>query len=213
MIKAVVFDINGVLLDSFEANLKFFQDLMTKTGYRPPNREEFRELFHFSMWDAIEKLSRTNENAEIQRIFEMGESRDVEYPLELLAMPEKAPEVIRNLSNDYLLGIVTSRIRKSVYEAPKLAELEKYFSVAVSYEDTDNHKPHPEPLFLAAKKLGVRPEECVYIGDVENDVKAARGAGMKCILYSKQESGEPDHVTSKFSEIPRLIKLYSVSPE
>jgi len=112
---------------------------------------------------------------------------------------------IRPNYQNYLLGIVTSRIKESVYESPKLAKLEKYFKVAVSYQDTTNHKPHPEPLLFAAQKLGAKPEECVYIGDVENDIKAARAAGMKVIIYSKNKFDQADACTSSFIKLPELI--------
>jgi beta-phosphoglucomutase-like phosphatase (HAD superfamily) len=158
MIKAVIFDIDGVLLDSFEANLKFFQNLMTVAGYRPPTREEFPALFHLSLMDVVKKLTGSKSEEEIMRVFNLGESREVDYPIELLNMPDGADEVIKTLSKKYLLGIVTSRIKNSVYEAPKLAALKKYFKVAVSYEDTKNHKPHPDPLLLATNKLGVAEE-------------------------------------------------------
>ncbi len=207
MIKAVIFDIDGVLLDSFEANLKFFQNLMTAAGYRPPTREEFPSLFHLSMMDVIKKLTNARSEEEIMRVFKLGESREVDYPIELLNTPDGTDETIKALSEDYLLGIVTSRIRKSVYESPKLARLEQYFSAAVAYEDTDNHKPHPDPLLLAANKLGVKPSECVYVGDVENDVKAARAAGMKSLIFSKNKISGADAETADFKAIPVLIKV------
>lgn len=205
MIKAVIFDIDGVLLDSFEANLKFFQNLMMVAGYRPPAREEFPALFHLSLMDVIKKLTGSESEEEITRVFKLGESRMANYPIELLDMPNGADKTIKILSKDYLLGIVTSRIRSSVYEAPKLAALKKYFLIAVSYEDTENHKPHPDPLLLAAKKLNVEPGECVYIGDVENDIKAARAAGMKSIVYSGEGISGADCATSDFRAIPELI--------
>ena len=205
MIKAVIFDIDGVLLDSFEANLKFFQDLMIKTGYRPPTREEFSAVFHLNMMDAIKVLTKSNSEEEIKRIWEIGRSREVRYDVELLVMPEGAEDVVETLSKNYLLGIVTSRIKESVYESPKLAKLAKYFKVVVSYGDTTKHKPHPEPLLLTAQKLKVKPQECVYIGDVENDIKAARAAGMKIIIYSKNQFDQVDGWTSSFVKLPELI--------
>lgn len=205
MIKAVIFDIDGVLLDSFEANLNFFQKLMIRAGYRPPSREEFSAIFHSNMMDAIKALIKSNCEEEIKRIWEMGRSREVRYPVELLVIPDEAENVIETLSKNYLLGIVTSRIKKSVYESPQLAKLAKYFKVVVSYEDTIKHKPHPEPLLLAAQKLGVTPQECVYIGDVEDDIKAARAAGMKIIIYSKNQFHQANGWTSSFVKLPELI--------
>src|SRR3989338_8072184 len=100
MIKAVIFDIDGVLLDSFEANLKFFQDLMMKFGYSPPTREEFPSIFHLNMWDAIEALTKSDSDVEIKMIWDAGASREIAYPTELLSMPEDAEETIRILSNN-----------------------------------------------------------------------------------------------------------------
>lgn len=205
MIKAVIFDIDGVLMDSFEANLKFFQDLMMKFGYSPPTREEFPPIFHLNMWDAIKVLTKSDSEEEIKKIWEAGRDRKVAYPVELLNMPEGTKEAIEILNRNYLLGIVTNRIKGSAFEASQLAKLKDYFKATVSYEDTVKHKPDPDPLFLAAKKLGVQPEEAVYIGDVGNDVKAAKAAGMKAIIYSKDKIPGADAQTSVFKEIPRLI--------
>ena len=206
MIKAVVFDIDGVLLNSFEANLKFFQDLMTQVGYRPPTREEFPPIFHLSMMDAIKTLTKSTSDEEIKRIWETGRSRKVKYHLELLTMPKRAGKVIETLSKKYSLGIVTSRIKESVYEAPDLAKLQKYFKVAISYQDTINHKPHPEPLLLACQKLNVSPREAVYIGDVENDIVAGKAAGMKVIIFSQNQYKNADANTAQFEKLPELIR-------
>ncbi|MFA7253976.1 MAG: HAD-IA family hydrolase [Patescibacteria group bacterium] len=205
MIKAVIFDIDGVLLDSFEANFKFHQDLMIKNDYRPPTREEFHGMFHMSMTEVIKFNTKSTSEDEIKRIWEMGRKREVGYPVELLAMPEKAEKVVEKLSKSYILGIVTSRVRETLYESPRLAELQKHFKIEVSFQDTKNHKPHPEPLLLAAEKLGVVPMECVYIGDAENDIKAARAAGMKSILYGKDNLYQADAFISSFHQLAKII--------
>jgi len=213
MIKAIIFDIDGVLLDSFEANLKFMRDLMINFGYRPPTREEFPAIFHLSLWEMIKKLTGLSDEKEIKKIWEIRKNHHVKYPLELLDYPAGAEATIDTLSKNYLLGVVTSRIKSSVFEAPKMAALKKYFPVAVSYEDTINHKPHPEPLLLAAQKLGVKPEEAVYIGDVQDDIKAARAAGMKVIIYSKKNLLEADICTDSFKSLPELIETLNRSTE
>ena len=155
--------------------------------------------------DVIKALTKSASEEEIKRIWEIGRSRDVEYDINLSKTPAGAEEVMKKLSKNYLLGVVTSRITEGVYESPKLEKLKKYFKVVISYQDTINHKPHPEPLLLAAQKLEVVPKECVYVGDAESDFKAARVAGMKIIIYSKYKFDQADACTSLFTELPELI--------
>ncbi len=120
-------------------------------------------------------------------------------------MTEGAPEVIRELSKRYALAVVTSRIKAYAFEPP-LHALKSYFKAAIAYEDTENHKPHPEPLLLAASHLGVHPEECIYVGDAATDLAAARDAHMRYILYTKDAVDRADARTADFRELPELIR-------
>ena len=119
--------------------------------------------------------------------------------------PVGAEKTVKALARKYVLGMVTSRVKESVYSIPALAELQEYFRVMISYQDTERHKPDPEPLLLAAMRLNAKPEESVYIGDVESDMHAAKAAGMKGILYAKQTVPQADACTFSFGQIPELI--------
>jgi len=205
MIRSVIFDIDGVLIDSFEANLKFLQDMMQHAGYPLPTREKFVDLFSLPLPDIVRTMTGSTDEKAIHKIVIAGRDRIVPYPVSLLAYPERMEEVIRELGGKYLLGIATSRGRTGVYEPPKLAALQAHFKVSVAYEDTKNHKPHPEPLLLAATRLGVQPEECVYVGDAKTDVLAAQAAGMKIIVYSQNSIEGADRMTARFRDIPKLV--------
>ncbi len=206
MIKAVLFDVDGVLLDSFEANLKFNQDLMRHTGHTPPTREKFPEYFHLTLWDIIKGMTGLRSDEEIQKIYDVAKGHDVRYAVELITMPPRAGEIIEALSRDYKLGIVTSRIRDHVFASPDLEKLKDYFSTTVAFEETEHHKPHPEPLLLAAKKLGVAHVECVYVGDAHTDIEAGKSAGMKVICYNTKQYEGANAYTDSFEKIPELIK-------
>ncbi len=119
-------------------------------------------------------------------------------------MPEGAAETVKLLSKNYALGLVTSRISERLFGSPELENLETCFSALVSYQDTENHKPHPEPLLLAAAKLQVAPAECVYVGDAVTDVTAARAAGMKVVIYGGAVPGA-DAYAKDLRELPRLV--------
>ena len=219
MIKAVIFDIDGVLMDSFPANLKFFQDLMVKNGYTPPTAEEYKLIFYYDMLSAIKALINSNNETEVKKIWEMGRNREVLYDISLATTPANMPETVKELSQIYKLGLVTSRVRETTFADLTLAKLREYFGVVISYQDTTNHKPHPEPLLLAASKLEVKPAKCVYIGDVENDIICARAAGMKVIIYAPSLRGQSDRqkqsnenfpnadaTFSNFKELPEVVK-------
>lgn len=205
MTKAVIFDMDGVLLDSFEANLDFFQRLFVRAGYPAITREQYlKEGFHRSMVDVIKNHIGEVSDEEVERIMDLRRNREVTHDVSLLKFPAGLDEVVKKLSKKYRLAIATSRVREGVFRSPRIEVLKEYFSATVAYEDTENHKPHPDPLILAAQKLNLKPEECVYVGDAQTDLDASRAAGMKCVIYSRVLDGA-DACTLDFDKLPEII--------
>src|SRR3989344_6925794 len=127
MVKAVIFDVDGVLLDSFKANLQFFQELLLKAGYTPPTRKEYLPLFHLSMWDVIKTFSHLTDDKEIKQIWEIGRGSQVKYPVHLIKTTKGVEKTLEFLNKEYILGIVTNRVKEGVYKIPALLKLKKYF--------------------------------------------------------------------------------------
>ncbi len=80
------------------------------------------------------------------------------------------------------LGLVTAKRHRTVGLAlDRFPTLASAFDVVVAHEDTERHKPEPDPVVFALEKLGGRPEEAVYVGDSPFDVGAAKAAGVFAI--------------------------------
>ncbi|QKN80175.1 phosphoglycolate phosphatase [Scandinavium goeteborgense] len=112
------------------------------------------------------------------------------------------------------LGLVTNK--PSPFVAPILDALDiaKYFSVVIGGDDVENKKPHPDPLLLVAKKLGVAPEALLFVGDSRNDILAAQAAGCCSIgLTYGYNYGEaiadsnPDFVFDNFNDLLPALGL------
>ncbi len=79
------------------------------------------------------------------------------------------------------VGLVTAKRRATVELAFARLPLSHLFDVVVTSDDTERHKPHPDPILGALERLGARPEEAAYVGDSPSDVEAARAAGVHAI--------------------------------
>lgn len=208
MIKTVLFDVDGVLIDSFQANFEFYKRLFVKAGYTPPTLEEYTPMFQSTMMGVIQTVTKSTSPEEIDRLMTIGKDRSTIYPFDLLQTPDHLMEIIENLHKTYALGIVTSRLRGGVFEISQLTPLKPYFTIVVSFEDTENHKPYPDPLLYAIKKLAIKPEETIYIGDQKTDMLAAKAAHMPVIIYSKKFFPQADRCVSSFGDIPKTIASF-----
>jgi pyrophosphatase PpaX len=79
------------------------------------------------------------------------------------------------------LGIVTAKRRQTVELAFARLPIEHLFETVVGGDETERHKPDPEPLLLALERLDARPEQAAYVGDAPFDVKAAKAAGLYAV--------------------------------
>ncbi len=106
------------------------------------------------------------------------------------------------------LAVVTSKSRATMEMAFDSIPIKHYFDTVIATDDTDNHKPHPQPLLLAMRRLDLTPEECVYIGDSPFDIQAGQAAGMKTVAVAwgmfppvRLKELEPDFFFEKPDEI------------
>ena len=203
-IKAVLFDIDGVLLDSFYAVYVFYRNLLEHYGYRKPTKKEVSKTFHMTMWDMIKILSKEESEEKIGKLWSKGQRFDL-YPIELLKMPKDLKKTIKELDKNYKLGLVTGRTKKGVGIFFLVSKLRKYFQVVVCYESYKKPKPHPESLLIALKRLKVKPEEAVYIGDSWADALAAKRAKIKFISYERKVKGA-DYNINKLVDLIKVIK-------
>lgn len=203
-IEAVIFDVDGVLVESKEANIFMFQAVLAKAGYPTPTRKEILDCFHLPLRQSLERLTGSSDPEEIQRIWDSAHDPSVRPP-HLYQFPDEIDDVLRRLNKSYRLGIVTSRSRGGMESVFMAHPIQHFFDVVVVFEDYNNPKPHPEPLLLAAKQLRVHPEAIAYVGDSTSDVEAAKAAGMKSIHLSPSKHQDADAGINSVVEIIEVL--------
>ncbi len=103
---------------------------------------------------------------------------------ELEACPGIEDVLVRLKEEGRRLGLVTAKGRATVELAFRQVPLGHLFETVVGGDETEHHKPHPEPLLVAAERLRVLPRECAYVGDSPFDVRAAKAAGMHAVAVT-----------------------------
>lgn len=100
----------------------------------------------------------------------------------LIAPIEGVPGLLADLvAAGVTTGVVSSKRADFIELGLSALDLVDTVEILASQDDTTRHKPHPDPLLLAADRLGVEPTECVYVGDAVVDLRAGRAAGMSTI--------------------------------
>jgi pyrophosphatase PpaX len=98
---------------------------------------------------------------------------------------EGMEDVIVRLHEDGVrLGVVTAKRRSTVDLAFARLRVGHLFETVVGGDETEKHKPDPEPLLLAARRLGVSPQDCAYVGDSPFDIRAAKAAPMYSVAVT-----------------------------
>ena len=208
MLKALIFDMDGVLIDSMRYVWDSFNEILHKQGIRFTDEDISRFMgrslrdqmkiwvdeYGFEGYD-FESFSR-----------EAGE-------IELRRMEEELPHdeaLIRFLddarAHGLMLAVATSSMKWRAERILDLLGIRDRFSAIVTADDVENHKPDPDVFLKAADHLGVDPADCVVFEDAANGIMAAKNAGMKAIgirtpYHSEGELQHADHLINDFSDV------------
>jgi HAD superfamily hydrolase (TIGR01509 family) len=181
VIEAVVFDLDGVIVDSEHVWDEVRQRLAQERGGRWHDQAS-RDMMGMSsvewsryMHDVIGLAESPEEiNAEVVR-------RLVGVYREELPLLDGAVEAVEALGKRWPLGLASSSNRELIDLVLRVSGLERWFAATVSSEEVPRGKPAPDVYLEAARRLGVAAERCAAVEDSENGIRSARAAGMRVV--------------------------------
>jgi HAD superfamily hydrolase (TIGR01509 family) len=179
--EAVVFDLDGVLLDSEQVWNESKRGLVEEHGGRWREQAP-RDMMGMSSpeWSRylVEELGVPLEAAAVSHEVVARLERIYRERLPLL---DGAPEAVRRLAGRFPLGLASSSNREIIDLFLELSGLTEHFAVTLSSEEVARGKPAPDVYLDAARRLRAAPERCAAVEDSENGIRAARAAGMRVL--------------------------------
>lgn len=218
MIRAIVFDFDGVLADSEPLHLRAYQEVLSSLGITLTREDYYARYLGYDDEGVFRELAAAHAFeldeprlnaliAEKTRVFDaIIESGNILYP--------GAVACVERMASAYPLGIASGALRHEIEAILRGARLERHFRFIVASGDTPEGKPAPDPYRLAAELHRVAPSECAAIEDSRWGIESAKSAGLSCIAvantYPREQLGGADRIVSSLDEFtPALIASLS----
>ena len=191
MIKSLLFDMDGILVDTEPILAKAVMLALAEQGICLTEQE------YYDYWTKKGKgilgfVDEKNLPVDVNKYRTARNKRYLEFLKINIPVFDGVKETIVELSKTYKLGLVSSSRHKFVHFILKSTDLEKYFSTIITSDDVKEEKPAPDGFLLAAERLHVEPKECVIIEDAEKGILAAKNAGMKAIAIPNKYTRDND---------------------
>ena len=213
MIRAVVFDFDGVIVDSEPLHLRAYQEVFASLGATLSADEYYSQYLGYNDEDMIRFVARDRGwnvgEAQIARLLaeKMRVFDDIIATTDTLYPGARA--CVKRLAAAYPLGIASGALPHEIRAMLDRAGLLEHFRFIVGSGDTPNSKPAPDPYLRAAELHGIPAQECVAIEDSRWGLESARAAGMKTIgvthTYPADQLGSPDRIVMSLDEITEVL--------
>jgi HAD superfamily hydrolase (TIGR01509 family) len=187
VIQAVVFDLDGVLIDSEQAWGEVRRQFVMETGGRWPDGAQ-REMMGMSSIEWSRYISEElGVDRSPQRISEEVARRVALLYKERLPLMPGASEAVERLAGRWPLALASSSNRELINLVLEIAGLTAYFEASISSEEVARGKPAPDVYLEAARRLSVSPLDCTAIEDSHNGILSAAAAGMRVIAIPNRD--------------------------
>lgn len=217
MLEAIIFDMDGVLVDSEYTYFQSKSQILSEAGH------EVEDSYHFQFMGTTSDYMWEKMKQEFSLPLSVAEYIQQMTALRQAIIKRDGIRVIPHVQ-EFVKGLSQAGLKLAVASSSSLAEikvnlaeigLSEYFSEVVSTEEVEHSKPAPDVYLAAAERIGIVPENCLGIEDTKNGTGAVRNAGMVCVgfanpAFPKQDLAFADRVVSSFSELDAdsLTKIY-----
>ena len=215
MIRAIIFDFDGVITDSEPVHLKMFQKVLSEMGITLNAKEYYEVYLGMDDKGCFTTILKSNGIGPapqlIQSLIQKKTNYLMEYIKNDLFIYPGVVELVGSSRKDYLLAIASGALRHEIEFVLESAGIRSAFNVLVSAEDVSEGKPNPECFNTALERLNkisgerIKKDECLVIEDSIAGIEAAKSAGMLCVAvtntYSYDRLTLADRVVRELSEI------------
>lgn len=209
--RAVVFDMDGVLVDSEPLHEQAFLEIFAQMGLGEGRHGiEFEQYYGKSdraLW--VDFVARHRPSQSLEDLLAWKQDHFLNILRARQPIFEPIPDLVADLARRYPLAVASGSNHPVIDEVLAMRGLRPYFGAVVSVQDVGRPKPFPDVFVKAAENLGVPASGCVVIEDSAAGVQAAREAGMRVIAITNSLSRErlmhAHAVTSTYDEIRRLL--------
>ncbi len=217
--KAVLFDLDGVILDSMGHHADLWQEVLAEEGF-PISRDFILEhegalgpevLLKFMVQAGLEKEDPAELAPRMQAMLSRQARRYLEERAHLVRPYPQAEPLVSALRGQGLPCALVTSSRREVVAGCLPEDLRRHFSVLVTAEDVPRHKPHPDPYLSAAAALGLEPGACLVVENAPAGIAAARAAGATCFAVATtlppQRLGQAQAVFPGLAELAAHLEL------
>jgi HAD superfamily hydrolase (TIGR01509 family) len=185
-LKGVIYDCDGVLFDSIEANMRLYNDLCSAVGRVPLKEEEIKYVHSHTVYEALHFIF-GQENGLEKRASESLKQIDLREYIVYLKMEPYLFQTLNLLKANGILRAINTNRTTSMKHIMERFHLWPFFDMVVTALDVTHPKPHPESIEKIIQKFNLDKEEAVFVGDSEIDQQAAQSSGIRFIAYKNRE--------------------------
>ena len=220
-VKAVIFDLDGTLIDSIDIYFRIVENALERLELPPVSRSKIlaaAESEDFK-WELVlpREVRRRRENIidEAWAVINEIAPRMFADDLDIIEGADGALKMAS--ANGLKIGLVTST-QKHYLETKmvplKNADVDKLIEVIITSDDVKERKPAPEALIMCAQQLELEPDSCVYVGDTTTDMKSGKAAGMHTIGvltgfddYEALNNEQPDAIIDSIRNLSEILAI------
>jgi HAD superfamily hydrolase (TIGR01509 family) len=193
-LKLVVFDCDGVMFDSKDANRKYYNHLLNKFGFPRMDQQETDYVHSHNVLDSVSYIFREHPDT-IDTVHAYRQSLDYSPYLKYMLIEPDLKEFLRFLKPQFHTAISTNR-STTMPAVMKMHGLDPYFDLVVTSLDVKQPKPHAEALLKILKHFHLSADQAVYIGDSIVDLEHTAEVNMRLISFKNPDLPADYHVNS-----------------
>nr|MBD3312184.1 HAD-IA family hydrolase [archaeon] len=208
MVKALILDLDGTLVDSHKAHIKSYKEVFNKKALNEFDVKKLKSLFGKVAEDIISELFPSLSEKEVDELV-LGKREAFLKAIDKVVKVPCVDKFLRRAFNDYSLAVATSSSNLEMNALVDRFGWSDYFKVLMSGYDVSRPKPAPDLLLMVIKELGLKKDDCVFIGDSIYDALSARSAGVSFIGVRTGSYSKKDFDEQGFKSFKDLCELLS----